>query len=67
MSSKFLQGMDVSGGFARLVAIAKPIMKISGIAGVILGIMDALFSIGYSVATSVIASEINDLIETLAY
>jgi hypothetical protein len=41
----------------------KDMMKISGIAGIILGVMDILFTVGYSVLTSRIAADVNDMLD----
>jgi hypothetical protein len=37
-------------------------MKLSGIAAVILGVMDILFTVGYSIAISVISADVNDVV-----
>jgi hypothetical protein len=40
----------------------RPLMKISGIAGAILAVMDILFTVGYSIMVSAIANSVNDMV-----
>jgi hypothetical protein len=54
---------DMQAYFKQLSEV-KSMMKISGIAGIILGVMDILFTVGYSIATSIIASDINELLNS---
>jgi hypothetical protein len=66
MTLKYLSSSDKIAEFTARMAIVKPMMKISGIAGVILSVMDMLFSVGYAIAVSVIAGDVNDLLKGLA-
>jgi hypothetical protein len=65
LGSRYAQTLDATKNFTNFVNAVKPMMKISGIAGVILGVMDMLFVVGYSIASSVLAADVNDLISAL--
>jgi hypothetical protein len=66
MGEKYANIAEDVPAFAKFVGTVKPMMKISGIAGVILGIIDILFTVGYSIASSIIASDVNDMLGVLA-
>ncbi|MDR2847287.1 MAG: hypothetical protein LBV22_03035, partial [Mycoplasmataceae bacterium] len=58
----FFKTADDLVKFNKALAITKPFMKLSGIAAVILGVMDILFTVGYSIAISVISADVNDVV-----
>jgi hypothetical protein len=62
----FFKSLEDLQKFNNAMTLVKPMMKISGIAGVILGVMDVLFTVGYSIALSYISDDINDMIAGLA-
>jgi hypothetical protein len=45
------------------IGTAQSMMKISGIAGIILGVMDILFTVGYSLLISSTAADVNALLD----
>jgi hypothetical protein len=55
--------VDAARSLFKQIATAKDMMKISGIAGIILGVLDILFTVGYSILTSSIAADVNDLLD----
>jgi hypothetical protein len=58
----FFKTTDDLAKFNKALTITKPFMKLSGIAAVILGVMDILFTVGYSIAVSVISADVNDAV-----
>jgi hypothetical protein len=61
----FFKTADDLRKFNSAMVLVKPMMQISGIAGIILGVMDVLFTVGYSIAITVISDDVNDMLAEL--
>jgi hypothetical protein len=62
-SLRLISQVETAQSSIRQIAAVKDMMKISGIAGIILGVLDILFTVGYSILTSQISSDVNDLLD----
>jgi hypothetical protein len=62
-SLKLIADIESARSSLQQVAAVKDMMKISGIAGIILGVLNALFTVGYSILTSQITSDVEDLLD----
>jgi hypothetical protein len=62
----FFKTADDLTKFTKALPVVETAMKLSGVAGAVLAVMDILFTVGYSIAISVISDDVNDMILGLA-